>query len=747
MKRTWFFSYTTLIVVLAVELGILSGCKKDNAPRITTYDVSNITAGTAVSGGNITSDGGHVITERGVCWNIYSQPTIDASKTVDSSGTGSFTSTIKGLMALNTYHLRAYATNSEGTVYGNEVTFSTPPVAANQVQDMDGNVYNTIKIGTQIWMKENLKTTRYASGAIIPNVTDPTAWRNSYNIGAYCDYDNNPANASVYGRLYNYYACVKVGDNICPTGWYVPSDGDWGDLATYLGGASVAGSKLMETGTDHWAGPNSGATNETGFSALPAGRRRYFDGSFSDKGNLLYLWQGQISQSVYFNRVMASNSTGLSRESGSSNLLFSGFSVRCMKNDPGEIPVLNTSAVTNIAITSATCGGNIISGGPVYSKGVCWSTSNLPTVSDKKTIDGTGMDPFVSNLTGLTSSTTYYARAYATTGIGTGYGQVVSFTTKNAEVPVLTTTLVSLISSTTATSGGNITYDGGSPVTSRGVCWSTSPNPTASDARTYEGTGTGSFISYIITLSPSTLYYLKAYATNLAGTGYGEEIQFKTTGDSIIRTGTVNDIDGNGYQTIKIGNQIWMARNLETTKYNDGIPIPNITDKSTWAASTTGAYCDYSNVPANSANYGRLYNWYAVDNNAATKMASNGGRNVCPTGWHVPSDDEWAILATYLGGPMVAGGKLKESGFTHWQSPNTDATNERGFTALPGGYRDYWGYYEIGQTGVWWSSTELSGSEAKFGKKRDMVYRSAIISSNDDDFKFNGHSVRCVKDN
>ena len=205
----------------------------------------------------------------------------------------------------------------------------------------------------------------------------------------------------------------------------------------------------------------------------------------------------------------------------------------------------------------------------------------------------------------------------------------------------------------------------------------------------------------------------------------------------------MTDIDGNIYNTVTIGTQVWMAENLKTTKYNDGTAIPNITVDATWAAATTGAYCDYSNTPANSTTYGRLYNWYAVDNNAATKVASNGGKNVCPTGWHVPTDAEWTTLTTYLGGESVAGGKLKETGTTHWASPNTGATNETGFTALPGGNRYYDGTYDdIGNYGYWWSSTEYSTTDAWY---RYMYYNNTNVVRNNFD-KQNGFSVRCVRD-
>jgi uncharacterized protein (TIGR02145 family) len=308
---------------------------------------------------------------------------------------------------------------------------------------------------------------------------------------------------------------------------------------------------------------------------------------------------------------------------------------------------------------------------------------------------------------------------------------------KKDKVPTLTTSEVTNRTGTTATCGGTITDEGSGTVLSRGVCWSTTANPTTADSGTNEGVGIGQFVSSIIGLTPGTTYHVRAYATNSAGTAYGDDGTFTTY------LGTVNDIDGNIYYTVTIGTQVWMAENLKTTKYNDGTPIPNITDNTAWTALTTGAYSDYINTPANSTIYGILYNWYAVDNNAATKVASNGGKNVCPTGWHVSSDAEWTTLTTSLGGEDVAGGKLKETGTSHWASPNTGATNETGFTALPGGYRFGYGPYDyIGEVGYWWSSTEISTA---YAWSRYMGYWDTYVYRGDYNEQ-GGLSVRCVKD-
>ncbi|MDG1394950.1 MAG: fibrobacter succinogenes major paralogous domain-containing protein [Flavobacteriales bacterium] len=200
--------------------------------------------------------------------------------------------------------------------------------------------------------------------------------------------------------------------------------------------------------------------------------------------------------------------------------------------------------------------------------------------------------------------------------------------------------------------------------------------------------------------------------------------------------GSMTDQDGSVYKTVTIGTQIWMAENLRTTKYNDGTSIPNITSNSEWGSTTTGAYCNYNNTNSNDtiATFGRLYNWYAV----------NTGK-LAPTGWHVPSDAEWGQLTTYLGGESVAGGKLKETGTTHWDSPNTSATNETGFTALPGGYLNSSGaFYTIGDYGYWWSVTGLD-ADATYAYCRNVRYNDSNVQGGYD-YKELGFSVRCVRD-
>jgi uncharacterized protein (TIGR02145 family) len=293
--------------------------------------------------------------------------------------------------------------------------------------------------------------------------------------------------------------------------------------------------------------------------------------------------------------------------------------------------------------------------------------------------------------------------------------------------PVLTTAAVSGITETTAECGGTITSDGGATVTVRGVCWSTNPDPTVADSKTSDGAGIGTFVSSIVSLTANTSYCVRAYATNSVGTSYGNVQTFTT--------GAVTDIDGNVYHAVTIGTQVWMLENLKVTHYRNGDAIPNVTDNGAWYSLTTGAYCNYYDDEGYVATYGRLYNWYATVDS----------RNIAPAGWHVPTDAEWQILVDYLGGDAVAGGKMKETGTTHWNSPNTGATNESGFAALPGGSRSNDGTYGyLNNYASLWSSTEQSSTNAwdrtlSFNNTevgRNYLYR----------YKQNGFSVRCVKD-
>ena len=315
----------------------------------------------------------------------------------------------------------------------------------------------------------------------------------------------------------------------------------------------------------------------------------------------------------------------------------------------------------------------------------------------------------------------------------------------NTGIPVLSTTAITDITQTTAKSGGNITSDGGATVTVRGVCWSTNQTPTISDNKTTDGTGAGNFVSSISGLTANTTYYVRAYATNSNGTAYGSAMSFTTQEGSSGSTFT-DPRDGKVYQTVVIGNQVWMAENLAY--------LPSVNMVADGSEDTAGSYYyvygyDGTNVADakatdNYATYGVLYNWTAaMDGEASSTTNPSGIQGVCPAGWHLPSEAEWTELTNYLGGTSVAGGKLKETGTTHWNTPNTGATNETGFTALPGGSRGNNGAFGgIGYLGYWWSASESNATNAW---TRYVGYNGSPVGRGNG-YQEVGFSVRCVRD-
>lgn len=298
-------------------------------------------------------------------------------------------------------------------------------------------------------------------------------------------------------------------------------------------------------------------------------------------------------------------------------------------------------------------------------------------------------------------------------------------------VPVVSTAGITGITQSTAIGGGTVSSDGGSAILAKGVCWSTNIHPTISDQKTSDGNGTAAFVSNLTGLAKGTKYYVRAWATNNSGTGYGNELEFTTSDSSNLQT--INDVEGNIYPVVTIGSQVWMAKNLTTTRYNDNTTIPLVSDNNAWFNLSSPGYCWYSNNKVMFGDtFGALYNWYVV----------NTGK-LCPVGWHVPTDAEWTALSAILGGENTAGGKLKEAGTAHWNAPNTGAVNTVGFTALPGGSRfDYGLFSNKGIYGHWWTATENDSLNAS---SRYMHYSSASVATIAT-LKRNGFSVRCVKD-
>ena len=455
------------------------------------------------------------------------------------------------------------------------------------------------------------------------------------------------------------------------------------------------------------------------------------------ESNLVGLSEGTL----YYVRAYAVNGAGTAY----------GDAVSFTTEQSGSYPAVITAAVSSVTETSAICGGSISSdgGSAVTAKGVCWNTVFNPTITDNHTDDGSGTESFASEITGLTPNTAYYVRAYATNSTGTAYGAQASFTTlEEPDLPTVTTASVIEVTISTAVGGGNVTSGGDSPVTARGVCWNTAGSPEVSDDHTVDGTGTGVFTSNITGLDENTTYYVKAYATNSGGAAYGEQVNFTTLHDPC---SGVNSFvyEGQEYSTIAIGDQCWMAENINVgTRINvSGDQLDN---------SSIEKYC-YDDLEANCEIYGGIYQWAELMQYSPSDSGITGTtQGICPSGWHIPTDNEWKILEEYLGMDASEldsagiwrgtdeGGKLKQEGTDYWDSPNEVATNESGFTALPSGgvvdkvfggkgfYTDFWTAtgYKPNPEGAWYRFIDAD---------HGGIFRTA-------GYKPNATVVRCIKD-
>ncbi|MEI7980784.1 MAG: FISUMP domain-containing protein [Bacteroidota bacterium] len=623
-------------------------------PTVTTTAVSDITQTTATGGGDVTSDGGEAVTARGVCWSTSQNPTIADYITSDGTGTGMFSSSITGLTPNTLYYVRAYATNSVGTGYGDEVSFTTTagpgtpcPGTPTITDSRDGRVYNTVLIGTQCWMKENLNIGTRINGTL-QQAEDNI-------IEKYC-YDDNDANCAIYGGLYQWnemmqYVTTPGIQGICPTGWHIPTDEEWCTVTRFLdptvncgvygwsgtnAGGKMKATGTIEDGTGLWYSPNNGATNESGFTAVPAGARSH-DMTFDNLGSNSYWWSS--TQSNTYNAwdwgLYAFNSKSGRGLNGDKNM---GKSVRCLK-DAGSSPT-------------------------------------TPTVS---------------------------------------------------------TTDVTSITQTTASSGGDVTSDGGATVTGRGVCWSESQNPTITDNHTTNGSGTGTFTSAMDGLNPNSAYYTRAYATNSAGTSYGNEVSFTTLPVSSCGSITVNHVAGDVSPVAK------------TVTYGTVTNIPGETSKC-WITSNLGADHQATAVDdATEASGG----WYWQFNRKQGYMVNDAGSRT-PTSWittisenseWVPANDPCNIqLGSSWRVPTAAEWTNVDAagGWTSWNEPWTSGLklHAAGYLFLTNGSLTL-----RGSDGNYWSNTQYSATIGWYLNANSTL---SGIYTNDKEY---GFTLRCLRDN
>ena len=655
-------------------------------PIVTTSTVSNITSTEASCGGVVTSNGGANVTMRGVCWSMTPNPTVTDNLTVDGTGTGTFTSLLTNLVENTTYYVRAYATNSIGIAYGQEVSFTTlagsstaqPCPNAATATDYDGNVYNTVQLGNQCWMKENLRTTRYADGTVIAvgtSSSNTTPYRYAPN--------NDTSNVNMYGYLYNWAAVMngaassnanpsKV-QGICPTGWHVPSGGEWSQLTDYVGSHSeydcgynyeyIAKALASTTGWQSSTYPcavgnNPSANNATGFSALPAGG---YDGSdYYSFGSYTFFWNATGEENNYANGHELYNT--------SSSMEFNGFykykggSVRCVRN---ELAV-TTFAATNVAHTTATLNGmiSIPDYVTIIAQGFQWKQD---TASNYQTVNVTGSD-MSYNLTGLTAHTTYLFRAFVTTGDSTIYGDELSFTTRqegdNDGLPCSG-------SSTVTDYDGNI-YN---TVQIGNQCWLKENLRTT---RFADGT--------VIEMGTSSSY---------------------TTPYRYAPNNDTNKVDMYGYL------YNWAA-------VMNGMASSNANPSGVQGICPTGWH-----VPSD------------VEWTKLTGYVGSQSRYVC--------GNDSANIAKALA--VISGWNSSWGSDSCTVGVNPDVNNKTGFSALPAGYNSY-GSSDFGFYAYFWSATERNDSYQNSRVYNPYIYYdNAYVGRYDyNGYKNYGFSVRCIRD-
>ena len=703
-----------------------------NLPTVITTAITNITQTSATSGGDVTADGGSPVTARGICWSTSTNPTLSDSFTTNGSGLGSFVSQMDGLEEDTKYYVRAYATNSAGTAYGNENSFTTgqtitsPTVTTDDVTNITqttatsgGNVTSdggaTVTVRGVCWSTsqnpttaDNLTTDGSGIGAFTSSLTGLTA-NTTYYVRAYA---TNSTGTS-YGNEKSFTTLQEItlpSVSTAPVTNITTNSATSGGTVTDDGGAFVSARGVCWSTSQNPTLADPYTTDGTG------------------TGSYISQLTGLTSNTTYYVRAYATNSAGTSygNQETFSTLV-----------DP-VLPTVTTNDATDITQTTATSGGNVVSdgGATVTIRGVCWSTSSNPTTSDNHTTDGSGIGAFISYLTGLTPNTFYYVRAYATNSVGTAYGNEITFTTlSNITLPTVTTDDATDITQTTATSGGNVTSNGGGTVTARGVCWSTSTNPTLSDSHTTDGSGLGTFISYITGLNANTQYYVRAYATNSAGTAYGNEVSFTTLaqpwqcGDSItiihsvsggvapvdktVTYGTVTNLPGEP-------SKCWITSNLGAD--HQATAVTDNTEASAgwyWQFNRKQGYKhDGTTRTPNTA----WIDW--IDENLDWEVANDPCALELGNGWRIPTKTEWENVDASGGwtnyyGPWNSLLKMHLAGHLDCSTGNLH-------------YRGEYGYY--------WSSIQY---DVNFGWWLYFDYNTSQMTSNRKSY---GFSLRCIKD-
>jgi hypothetical protein len=485
-------------------------------PTVVTTTISGVSSNAATSGGNVTSDGNAAVTAKGICWSKAENPIITDSRTIDGTGIGSYVSAISGLTPGTVYHVRAYATNSVGTSYGPDIQFTTLALATVTTTVVTSVTSTSAVGGGEI--KSDGGTAILARGLCWSKSDSPTINDSKTSDGT--DTGSFVSNISGLSSGVTYHVRAYVTNSV-GTSYGTDITFTTQALATVTTSSAIATSATAATGGGNVSADGGATVTTRGSCWSKNGNPTILDAKTNDgsgTGTFTSAISGLSAGTTYHTRAYATNAVGTSY---GADVLFT---------TPSQATVSTISAVATSSTTALGKGDIISDGGtPVIQKGFCWAVNINPTTADAKTANGTGLGSFSDIINGLNQGTTYHVRAYATNMIGTSYGADIQFTTPSLATVVTSSVAPSENSSTTGVCKGNVTNDGGASVTEKGFCWSLNANPTIGDSRTTDGTGLGTFSDILSGLTPGTVYHVRAYATNAVGSAYGADMTFETT--------------------------------------------------------------------------------------------------------------------------------------------------------------------------------------------------------------------------
>jgi hypothetical protein len=683
-------------------------------PTVTTAIVTSVTAKTALCGGEVTSEGTSHVTQRGVCWSTSVNPTILNNKTLDSNGPGIFVSTIGELLPGTIYFLRAYATNSAGTGYGNEVSFTTL-ASVPLLTTVPATAITTSGASTGGEINSTGGASILAKGVCWSTSTDPTINNDKTDDGSGPGIFSSIITGLSSGTTYY---VRSFATNSAGTGY-----GNLISFVTTAASLPTVSTTAISIITQTTANSGGDIGNDGGAPVVSRGVcwntlanptiANFITTDNSGSGPFTSNLTGLSPNTTYYVKAYATNIAGTAYGNEISFIT------------APTIPTLTTNSSTGVTSTSAICGGNIISDGGdiVFNRGICWSTSSDPTISNSVIYSGNGTGLFSVDLTGLSPNTDYFVKAFAKNNVGISYGNEVSFKT-SVGLPTITTIQASSVTISSAQSGGIILSDGGAPVTSRGTCWNTTPNPTTSNFKTSDDSGIGSFISDLTGLTTLTTYYLRAYATNSIGTKYGNEVSFTTSISVTHTTGAVAPVT----KTVSYGivltnisgeNKFWITQNLGAN--NSASSATDASETSAgwyWQFNRKQGYkYDGSTRTPNTAwisNINESSNWTLENDPCALLLG---------TGWRIPTNTEWT--------------NADNNGL--WNNYNNTYSSVlklhgAGSLAYDTGILNF-----RGSAGLYWSGTGTSvtgGSELSFNNVSCNIVNSA---------KSLGFTLRCIK--